>query len=295
MINRTATIQWKGYDPNQLPQKSHKKIYAVCDICGRGRWIRNADYRDICNICSRAARRSESTNAKQSDSMKKKWEDAEYRTKVSDGLIAFWSDKTNHDERVSMIRKAFEDPINRKKNRTNSNKYWDLPNVRAQHSALMKDVYVQNPDMKIKISISGKETWSNEEYRLKMVEIRKHQYTTDVRIKISCARRNIQIEDFNGFICTESHLFRCSTAYSKWRTAVFERDYYTCQECGTVGGTLNAHHILPYRDYKDVDISLDVQNGITLCEDCHNIVKGVEYNYVNKYNKILIDGAYWDY
>ena len=219
--------------------------------------------------------------------MKIKWRDDTYKTKVSDGLKMFWNDKENHDERVSMIKLAFEDPINREKNNNNSKKYWGDPTARERHSKLMTDMYIQRPHIKYKISMSSTKRWSDEEYRLKMLELFKIQGTLKVRIKKSCAMRNISIDDFDGFLSTEKQLFRCSAAYAVWRLSVFERDNYTCQECNVVGGVLNAHHILPYKDYKDVDISLNIQNGITLCESCHNVVKGVEYEYVDKFNTIL--------
>jgi len=37
------------------------------------------------------------------------------------------------------------------------------------------------------------------------------------------------------------------TEYYAWRTAVYERDNFTCQKCGeSIGGSLNAHHIRGY-------------------------------------------------
>lgn len=60
---------------------------------------------------------------------------------------------------------------------------------------------------------------------------------------------------------------RHSTEYTNWRTAVFERDEYTCKACGQVGGKLNAHHIRPYAKFPS--LRLDVDNGVTLCEACH--------------------------
>lgn len=52
MINREATIRWKGYDPDDLSFKSNKRIWANCDICGKGRWIAKAWYSDLCRVCS---------------------------------------------------------------------------------------------------------------------------------------------------------------------------------------------------------------------------------------------------
>lgn len=51
MINREATIRWKGYDPNELSPGSSKRIWAVCDECGKSRWITKQNYRDLCNKC----------------------------------------------------------------------------------------------------------------------------------------------------------------------------------------------------------------------------------------------------
>jgi len=60
---------------------------------------------------------------------------------------------------------------------------------------------------------------------------------------------------------------RSSVELKAWRKLVFERDNYTCQKCGTRGGILNPHHILNFRDYKE--LRFDLNNGITLCETHH--------------------------
>jgi hypothetical protein len=52
MINRKATIRWKGYDPNDLASNSGKRVWANCDICGKGRWVFKDAYRDLCKSCS---------------------------------------------------------------------------------------------------------------------------------------------------------------------------------------------------------------------------------------------------
>lgn len=60
---------------------------------------------------------------------------------------------------------------------------------------------------------------------------------------------------------------RDTLEHIQWRENVFSRDDYTCQECSERGGKLNAHHIVPFS--VDVELSLDEENGVTLCETCH--------------------------
>ena len=59
-----------------------------------------------------------------------------------------------------------------------------------------------------------------------------------------------------------------SEEYKIWRKSVFERDNYTCVLCGKQkSGKLNADHIKPRCKYPD--LIFDVNNGRTLCVDCH--------------------------
>lgn len=65
---------------------------------------------------------------------------------------------------------------------------------------------------------------------------------------------------------------RNSDGYRAWRKDVFERDNYTCQKCGDIlGHNLNAHHIVPFANCVGIceELIYDVNNGITLCEECH--------------------------
>lgn len=73
---------------------------------------------------------------------------------------------------------------------------------------------------------------------------------------------------------------RKSTDYKRWRKSIYERDNYTCVICGdSSGGNLEADHFpVPFRDiYVKEDVSLlwDINNGRTLCKDCH---KKITYN-----------------
>jgi len=73
---------------------------------------------------------------------------------------------------------------------------------------------------------------------------------------------------------------RNSKAYKIWRLEVFKRDGFRCQCCEQIGGTLNAHHIKHFAEYKELRFVVD--NGITLCRECHLLT----------HNKNATDGWY---
>jgi 5-methylcytosine-specific restriction endonuclease McrA len=60
---------------------------------------------------------------------------------------------------------------------------------------------------------------------------------------------------------------RRSEEYKEWHKKVLKRDKYTCQECGTVGGKLEVHHLKPLSSFPELATKLS--NGQTLCNDCH--------------------------
>ena len=64
--------------------------------------------------------------------------------------------------------------------------------------------------------------------------------------------------------------------YRQWRSDVFSRDNWTCQTCGIRGVYLEAHHIKSWARYPE--LRLDLQNGATLCRECHKLTE----NYKNK-------------
>ena len=69
--------------------------------------------------------------------------------------------------------------------------------------------------------------------------------------------------------------------YKQWRRAVFQKDDFTCRQCRSRGGYLHVHHIKPMREIleeyqiKSIEEAIgcaelwNVNNGVTLCRDCH--------------------------
>lgn len=73
---------------------------------------------------------------------------------------------------------------------------------------------------------------------------------------------------WKGGITQVHQKIRQSLEYKLWRTAVFERDNYTCIWCGdNKGGNLEADHIKPFAYYPELRFAID--NGRTLCKPCH--------------------------
>lgn len=89
-----------------------------------------------------------------------------------------------------------------------------------------------------------------------------------------CYRENNKGENhpwWNPNITDEERTIKRSyNDYKIWRDSVLKRDNFTCQCCGdNTGGNLQAHHKDGYNWCKER--RLDVDNGITLCENCHSL------------------------
>ena len=102
--------------------------------------------------------------------------------------------------------------------------------------------------------------------------------------KLSISHSGPKHWNWQGGITPENRRYRNTAKWKEWRKKVFERDKYTCQECGVVGGFLEPHHIIPVRDDKESLFILI--NGITLCRQCHLKTFWKESSFAEKYFRI---------
>lgn len=72
---------------------------------------------------------------------------------------------------------------------------------------------------------------------------------------------------WKGGITNPNEAIRKSLEYKTWRKLVFERDNYTCIWCGKKDKTIQADHIQEFYLYPELRFSVD--NGRTLCKNCH--------------------------
>lgn len=99
-----------------------------------------------------------------------------------------------------------------------------------------------------------------------------------------CLRHDYQFGELNPYVGGNSNLntaIRRSKEYRSWRFAVYDRDSHKCQECPLDKRGTTAHHIvflssiLHKYSITTMDEALscpalwDIDNGVTLCEECH--------------------------
>lgn len=92
--------------------------------------------------------------------------------------------------------------------------------------------------------------------------------TLETRMKLSLLHLGKDNPQWKGGVTSKNKSLRGSFLFRIWREAVFLRDNWTCQKCEKRGNYLHPHHIKNFSDNPEIRFAID--NGITLCKNCHN-------------------------
>lgn len=97
------------------------------------------------------------------------------------------------------------------------------------------------------------------------------KHSDQAKIKMSCARRNISLNDFDGFITSQDEVERTLFKSLGLHWKCFERFNYQCDCCSRPRSTdlgLHAHHLDSWN--WAIDKRFEESNLVTLCYNCHN-------------------------
>ena len=115
----------------------------------------------------------------------------------------------------------------------------------------------------------------SEEFKKRFSIIKQNQWkdsnsvynSKEYRRKLSKVRSGKNCYNWKGGITPIFKKIRQSLEYKEWRKIIFERDNYTCQECGLNNCYIEAHHIKSFAEYPN--LRFVINNGITYCKESH--------------------------
>jgi hypothetical protein len=111
-----------------------------------------------------------------------------------------------------------------------------------------------------------------------------NHWSDEVKMKISLGNTGKRMGEENHKFNPNKEIRRTYRfPHRLWKKNVLDRDNNTCRICSSKENP-NVHHITPYKNSQN---NTDIENGITLCEKCHQITFGREYLFINLFKEIL--------
>lgn len=127
------------------------------------------------------------------------------------------------------------------------------------------------------------------------------QHREKIRLKFIGLRVGENHPMWKGGISNLRNRLYQSAQYKNWRNLVYLRDNFTCQLCYSQSNRLNCHHIVTFKeivdnynlilydDFLKCEILWNINNGITLCKNCHNSIKSKEKENEKKFKDIIYE------
>jgi len=316
MINIEATIRWKGYNPNDLSKGSHKRVWANCDICSKGRWVTFKDYRDMCYPCSTIKKRmgrplSEETRRKISESNKgkpknigrKHSEETKHKIGKSNigkhsGKPSWWKGKHLPEEtkrRISEtrirrgcgvgIKHTVEHKLRTSKlNKGSNNCMFGKHHLDATKKKMTKSRIGKHhsEETKKRMSISNRGRIVTEEHKRKQsIAMTGRTASEETKRKQSKSHSGDKCHFWKGGISFDPY---CQKFSRQLRKKIRDRDNHTCQLCSEKenGRRLDVHHV--NHDKQNCEPQL-----IALCHNCHSKVNHHRDHYEEVFMNKLIE------
>lgn len=245
-VDRILTIEKFGYDPVDLSYGSSRKVIRICKNCHKIDEVVFQYSGDLCQSCS-------------SLPITPKFIKEEDRFIPETGI-----------DRIETIKQFGYDPFGLSKESgrkiiaicINCGKIRKIQ--KSHYHDLCKSCAFSKPKIILNCLQCG------EILKLHQSQIRDHNFCTHECYSEWMSENLIgeNSPSWNPNITDEERkIKRQYPEYIQWRKDVYERDNYTCQKCNIRGNRLNAHHIESYANNKELRTNLE--NGITLCKDCH--------------------------
>lgn len=89
--------------------------------------------------------------------------------------------------------------------------------------------------------------------------------------------------NWKGGISSLYFSIRSSDKYKLWRSEIYQRDRWACQTCGgkrdiemhhiiNFAGIIEKYKIRSLEEAEKCNLLWDLNNGVTLCKDCHKLI-----------------------
>ena len=267
MIDEEKTFAKYGYYGYDLKPKAHRRVVAVCDECGKIRFLMKQQYRDLCRSC---------TLKKQWSLPLPKFVPEEERFITGTGI-----------DRIKTVARFGYDPADltqcsHREVLTTCAVCGETRIVKRMwcHSALCRICSIKTVEYRRKMGKIKLGNTTSDEAKLKISEANtgdkhymfgKHR-SEEARIKQSCTLQGIDVDEFDGFV--KGSLY-CNKFDEKCRESNREKYGRTCFLCGKTeeenGRKLDVHHV-DMRKSQGCDG--EEWKLVPLCKVCHGHCHG---------------------